>query len=730
MRKIEFLKVSCENYCGYIEPIDLEFKSNKIIMIVGKNGVGKSTLFSIIPYALYGMTQTGLRAEDVINKKTKKNCHAHVEFKIDDDVYSCDRYLKYRKMGSSKVILSKNGEVFKTGHTEVTAEVERLIMPRQLFFNTVLFGQKVSTFFTDLTDSQQKDIFRKILNLEIYKDYQKIAAEKIKDCDLEKDNILHTVDTNDQLILQLHQQNKEIEDAKIKFEERKIEKINELNTKNTQLISFVTGLEENIVKFNEEEIKEKLEISNKFLNSVTEQKTLLDEKANGYYSLLKEKQKGKITQISSQYATKIQNQTSTLNKTKMEITDNLTKEIQEIDKDINKVKDKVGELKNNLFEVDYFIKQVSELIEKYEKLLNTKNAPCPLCFRPLGEEHTPQLQKQWEIENVKVEEANKKKNKIEKNIEVYLKEIEILEDEKKKCYDESRNEIDNISIQIKDIEEQLKDEKEEKINEINELVKVKMEEAENKHREQSDALIDKIERAEKDRDKFSDSLVQLESLKIQKVEVIGKIESQKALIQQIQDSEYDLSVIEKNNEQILEIEDKTNKLKETIEKVEKVKHIYEFWKVGFSSAGIPSMLIDEAIPFMNKRVNEYLDMISGGRYIVAFDTLQQTKAGDYKDKFNIRFYDNVTHADGRQLLSGGQTKIVDIATILTLSDLQEHIQGVSINIMLFDEIFDALDDDNIQNISNVLRKIVRNKCLNIISHRHIDQIEADEILKL
>jgi len=163
-------------------------------------------------------------------------------------------------------------------------------------------------------------------------------------------------------------------------------------------------------------------------------------------------------------------------------------------------------------------------------------------------------------------------------------------------------------------------------------------------------------------------------------------------------------------------------------KLEEAVKVLEFWKVGFSSSGIPSLLIDEAIPFMNKQVSYYLDRISNGRYLVSFDTLKATKEGEFRDKISVNVLDNLTKANSRVKLSGGQTRLVDIATILTLCDLQSSVQDIKFNIILFDEIFDSLDDENIGYVSNLLRSLIVDKSVNIISHRHIDQIEADEVL--
>jgi hypothetical protein len=40
-------------------------------------------------------------------------------------------------------------------------------------------------------------------------------------------------------------------------------------------------------------------------------------------------------------------------------------------------------------------------------------------------------------------------------------------------------------------------------------------------------------------------------------------------------------------------------------------------------------------------------------------------------------------------------------------------------------VFDSLDDNNILSISNLLSLLAKEKSINIISHTHIDGIQAD-----
>jgi len=203
-----------------------------------------------------------------------------------------------------------------------------------------------------------------------------------------------------------------------------------------------------------------------------------------------------------------------------------------------------------------------------------------------------------------------------------------------------------------------------------------------------------------------------------------------ANIKDEEEKEYNIDQLLKYQQREIDLKSQIKLHSDNVKQLTKKATVLEFWKTGFSSAGMPSMLIDESIPFMNQKVTEYLDMLTNGRYIVSFDTLAETKAGEFRDKISVRVLDTHTQANSRVQLSGGQTRIVDIATILTLGELQANMQDMKINILLFDEIFDALDDENIGYVAKVLNKLKIGKSIFIISHQHQDQVEADQLLAL
>ena len=387
------------------------------------------------------------------------------------------------------------------------------------------------------------------------------------------------------------------------------------------------------------------------------------------------------------------------------------------------------DLNNKTTDISTDILNLIHSSESLKEDLSKEVVICFACKQVVGEEHRKNIEKILEETLEKLSSKNKEllvlnDNHTDTNILYKKAQKKQLEEEenylkKKKLITEEKDaEIEAIDLKIENALEKVDLILEAKIEEINsrysadeDIYKLKIEKIQTV-----------IEKAETKKEEKEEKEIELNNFISQISLLAGKLEE--TMTRQFDDSLVSdmIDKLEKLNGKFVVLEKEKNDLKDSTT-------VYEFWKIGFSMSGIPSMLIDEAIPFMNRRISYYLKQI-GERYQVSFDTLSQTKGGNIRDKISVNVLDTVTKANMRKQLSGGQTRVVDIATIFTLRDLQSYIQNMSMNIILLDEIFDTLDERNISYVSDMLRKMVGNQSINIISHRHIDQIEADEIYKL
>jgi exonuclease SbcC len=729
MKIVEFQEIYMENFGPYITPMGYKFEKNKLTLITGPNGVGKTMSLEAIPYTLYGVTSKRAQGSDVINNQIGKNCKTWIKFTINTtDQYTVTRYYKYSKLGNT-VILNKNGIDIKKGHREVLSEIEKIICPQKVFMNTIFFGQKVKDFFTDLVDSDKKEIFTKILGIEQYKLYYTEIDNELKDIQNNYNNLINKIELISSLLEDTTQQIKFMIESKKLFNKNQKIELNKIqleidNCKKEIEIVKEKKSELNLHDLNIDSINKEIVKIDSLLENITEKYKL-------QFSELKQKTQLKITEIkniANENEIKIKNKNikriNELNNKILELTNqnninnNFYKEkIHEFElkksklyNDINSLKEKINEIDNTVIENEISTcptcgQDIDETIkEKFIENLNKNKKQINSLTQTINEYEN-------EIKKLKKELINKLQN-INDELNIYKDEIAKLNNEEKIEIDKNKKKLNETLAQIKKI----------LINESENIEKELHKETEKLKNDKNNFILKRNEIEENIK-----NINQIEKT-LEKLNYNNKLLIEK--FNMVKEKKYDDSQLISYENKKIELTKSLSEKKQELNTYEKNIKILTFWKSAFSPSGIPSMLIDEAIPFMNKRVSEYLDKITNGRYIVSFDTLNQTKSGTFKDKISVNVIDTLTQANSRIQLSGGQTRIIDIAIILTLGDLQSLINNVKFNLLLFDEIFDALDYDNIGYVSQTLNKLKTDKTIFVISHQHQDQLEPDETLTL
>lgn len=725
MKSVSFKSVGMKNFCCFKDEISLEFSGEKLVLITGPNGSGKTTLFDCIPFTLYGSTSKGLRSDDVVNVEVGKNCHTWLEFSVDGSNFRIDRYCKHSKMGNT-VTVAKDGSIIKKGQTEVLPFVEELLVPQKLFMNTLLFSQKVRTFFTDLPDSEQKEIFRKVLQLDNFLLYYNTCNAELKRIE----NDLRTVEKDIEVKISLFEEAvgniTRTKHEKEQFYLKKKELLAQLSQKLVEKKAELESAKATLESFELEKLQKDLEVSTAKMASLSATLSQLKTEL--------EKEQQKIIYDKNEAMSEVRRKAESTLKKNLEIK---TEKVKELSK---KATDSVKPLTERFSTLDKELsslrtemsvsgRQVQELEEKiavFEEGLKGDIPVCAACKQPLKDATSlkaflDNLKRDYEQLKAKTNylpELFAQKSKEKQEVQTAISDLE-------RAYNE---ELEALEKDYKEKEEEVESKLRKTLDELEEVARQKLETLSESFSEKESEVLRNIQNQELEEKRLR-SVLQEAKIVQQKVVLLEKeVAIAEEQLRQKEQEEFDEEKITYWVDMKKNLENSICSLEQRKAEVEKEKNCIEFWKEGFSSSGIPSMLIDEAIPFMNSRISQYLEKI-GGRYIVSFDTIGETKAGEFRDKITVRVLDVKTKADSRKKLSGGQTRIVDIATILTLSDLQSKVQDMKFNIMLFDEIFDSLDDENISYVSSLLRTLLEGKSIYIISHRHIDQIEADEVLR-
>ena len=727
MRNVNFIEVGMENFGPYIDPMILEFPNNSLTLLTGPNGIGKTMALDALSFTLFGSTSKGARGDDVVNNVVGRNCHTWNIFYVDDDKYEVNRYHKYTKLGNT-VTISKNGaKPYKKGHKETLPEIERLLCPKKSFMNTLMFGQKVKDFFTDLVDSDKKDIFRKILNLSRYQRFYDRAKQVIDEIKESTTALINETTISQKLMIDAGEQ---LEILNKKKKEFLVEKDTNIKVLSQSLVTNKKLLDQWKDKL--EQLKSKQQdwkdLENRLLELEAQEEKIDSEKEHEEDHLINQKElkvaevktegEKAINEINLTYHKKVQDKKDYFTN----IQENLSREVEQKLEDKNKL-----DIYMNKHE-DY---KINAEIQSDELLAGLHNDNCPTCLQDITEECKDILRK-------KIKEFNDNASKAKQTIETEFKPArKKLLQEVQKLVEKKEKAKEVLKVDLKDLELFCLQEQQESDHKLNNVLN-KVDELSDQHlRSIKQKYQDQLKPIYEERDKLAMVARKHQTLQTEVDEVEMTITTiERTVIQKTLDLkakevlEFDEGQISSYRKKIRDLKMNLANIKMELKVNEEDLQMFEFWKSAFSPSGIPSMLIDEAVPFMNVKVAEYLDKLTNGRYIVSFDTLAETKGGEFRDKISVNVLDTHTRACSRIQLSGGQTRIIDIATILTLGDLQSNIQDVSFNILLFDEIFDSLDEENIGFVSKVLSNMKLGKSIYLISHRHEDQLEADEVLTL
>lgn len=120
------------------------------------------------------------------------------------------------------------------------------------------------------------------------------------------------------------------------------------------------------------------------------------------------------------------------------------------------------------------------------------------------------------------------------------------------------------------------------------------------------------------------------------------------------------------------------------------KSVYEEVRLAFSKNGIPTMVIEAAVPELEESTNRLLRRMTDGRLVVRFDTQREKKTGGVAETFDISISDELGTRD-YQLYSGGEAFRINFAIRVAVSQLLARRAGAQLRTLFIDEGFGTQD---------------------------------------
>lgn len=634
--------IEIQNFLS-IKNINFILHDRGLVLIQGKNlddnnfdsnGAGKTSFIEALSWVLFGKTVKGLKGDEVIHNKVKKNCSVKLSFTDDDNNnYFICRYRK-DKVNKNSVLVYKN-DVELTGKSDkdTTEYIETLFQMNYEVFTATLLYSSHSFKFTSSSDAEMKKSLDVMLNFDIWNKCLNEAKER-------KNNKQYELDST-------------------------TNNLNQCNSSKVALSNQLTLLRE------KEETNKKTWLKNKnnYLTKIQDITKELEELINN--------------PIDEDALTKCENIISDLNDKMMSINFKLNK-YEKILEDINSTNTNISILQGSIKSCINCSEDLKKKAEKYlDKLTNKKSlidTYCPVCGSYVTADSVKNVTKELNVELKKIADDLNENDASLKRYKNLLK----LEEAKLKILK------DKYSVR----EEVLLEEnacKQDMIKALNEKSKIE----------------NSISSYAKDKKRLEEMI---EAYKASLKECDKKINTSFSdVISNLMNN------IDYYTTQEMQLRADRSRLTEEI-------RYLDDWIFAFSNKGIKSLLLDNVTPFLNKRANYYLNMLTSGSIEIEFTTQCETKSKELRDKFTLNII-NKNGGDKYTANSDGERRRIDIAVNLALQDLISFRSNKKINISFFDECFDSLDGVGCERIIEVLQENINNKS-SIFVATHNEHLKA------
>ncbi|HDU3945234.1 TPA: AAA family ATPase [Klebsiella pneumoniae subsp. pneumoniae] len=180
-----------------------------------------------------------------------------------------------------------------------------------------------------------------------------------------------------------------------------------------------------------------------------------------------------------------------------------------------------------------------------------------------------------------------------------------------------------------------------------------------------------------------------------------------------------LAVIKRHEESLAANKSNYGVLKTELKNIQEQALLLDKARQVYSPAGVRSHILTSVTPFLNAQTAEYLNTLSDGNIVAEWSTMESTKKGEWRDKFNISVR-KIGASKTFETLSGGEKRKVRIACSLALQDLVASRASKNIELFIGDEIDDALDTAGLERLMGILEAKARERgTVMIISHKEM-----------
>jgi exonuclease SbcC len=673
------LELELKNFLAYQSPPPLNFEGIHVACLAGENGAGKSSLLDAITWSLWGRARSN-SPDDLIHQG-KTEMRVALTFAQGADRYRVIRQRKAGKRGTSilEFQIWDGKEDAWRGLSEATIRdtqkrIDDLLrLDYETFTNSAFLVQGQADAFTTKTPTQRKQVLANILGLGVWEVYESRAREKLSSTQADIQRVEGRLQEIERELGHRTEYEQELATAgeqadamgkKLAEAERQWA---DLEGARAEMVSLQRGIDDLTRRITsrqkelDESSAERAELEARADGSAV--KAALEETAAGLDALAPLQER--LDELAERGAVLLE-QTANL-------------------RGINEA---LGP-------------ETEPLKARLETLQQADQPVCPTCAQPLTDEHRHELVKELD------QEIAARREQYRTNRE----QIAGLEDELKTLRQEQSGLQDRLKERIS---------LENKLGEL-QAVRKHVGQAQSQlqkldsrvQRWEKDLAGDLAQREQLERDiKASETRVQAAALT--EADLEGLRREKRMADERVGGARQKLAALDAFETQRTEREAERQRLAVDV-------GIYEELRDAFSKRGVPAMIIETAVPELERSANELLARMTDGRLHVRIETQREIKTGELREALDIIISDELGSRP-YEMYSGGEAFRIDFAIRIALSRMLARRAGARLRSLFMDEGFGTQDARGREHLVSAINSIQDDFDL-ILVITHIEELK-------
>ena len=673
------IELELRNFLAYREPGVLRFEGLHIACLAGPNGAGKSSVLDAITWALWGKARSP--SPDDLIYQGQSEMQVGLAFGQDGERYRVIRQRKAGKRAASLLELQSWDAVTagwrslsEAGIRETQDRIERLIrLDYETFVNSAYLMQGRADEFTTKTPMQRKQVLANILGLHRWEVYEERAKVRIQEMRAVVQRLEGRLEE-----LERELGHREQYEAELKAATQQAAEAGEALDRAEKQWSDLENTRNELVRLQRQvdESTRRIGLRQAELTAAREEGEALRVRADRQ----RLQQELEVIEL------------------KVQALDPLQAQLDAATEAATRLAEDAGSLRG----VNLALAPETEPLKQRAAALESASDPtCPTCGQPLTDDHRHSLlatlqkeiaqrreqyrENQARLRELEVALAAREREKVE--LGARLRERATLDrrlGEARSALEHAEHtaaQLDGLEAKIVRWEQELRAELEE--------------------RERSEAEADRCERVLRAAPWTREGIESLRLARRLADERLGGARQQLAAL-----DAFERQSAERRAEREARLEDLA---------------LLEDLREAFGKRGVPAMIIETAVPELERYANELLTRISDGRLHVRIETQRETKAGDLREALDIIISDELG-SRAYELYSGGEAFRINFAIRIGLSRLLAQRAGAQLRSLFIDEGFGTQDARGREQLVAAINSIQDDFAL-ILVITHIEELK-------